>query len=178
MIVDERMLADEYYRDALQALTGVAPPPNFTMRPLSDAEEYTQQEWAVNNVRPRWACGISLLEAARAFVDDARGNGNILKERASDPAPFELIARGDRLTVQSKPPTKRQLWRRVTRLAGELIVGNGLQSNYLLPTANLFNSDDPAENIRGLIKHARYLGDCARLIAKLEAALAAYEAAP
>lgn len=79
---------------------------------------------------------------------------------------------------ERKPPTKRQLWRRVTRLAGELIVGNGLQSNYLLPKANLFNSDEPSENIRGLIKHARYLGDCARRIAKLEAALKAWEAAP
>lgn len=80
--------------------------------------------------------------------------------------------------LETKPPTKRQLWRRVARLAGELIVGSGLKTDYLLPEARMFNSDDPAENIRDLISRSRYLGDCARLTDKLEAALKAWEAAP
>jgi hypothetical protein len=44
-------------------------------------------------VKPDWACGISLLEAAEAFVVDAASNYNILCPNAEYPAPFETKAR-------------------------------------------------------------------------------------
>jgi hypothetical protein len=88
-MTDLAQLADMCFRDALRVFTGVAPPGHFKLM-ASDSEHDAQQEWAVDHVRPTWACGISLLEVARAFVKDARENGTILKPDADYPEAFEI----------------------------------------------------------------------------------------
>lgn len=84
---------DQYFRQALGHLSGFTVPEHFKFEPASDAEADEQQEWAVDHVQPKWACGISLLEAARVFVDDAKANGNILGSNAAYAADFEVEAR-------------------------------------------------------------------------------------
>lgn len=94
-------LRDQYFRDALLSLTGIEPPKWFVCNPShwgpsEDMNAESMQDWASLNVKPNWACGISLLEAAKAFVDDAECNCNIMNtDHASHPATFEPDQSGE-----------------------------------------------------------------------------------
>ena len=68
-------------REMLEALTGEAPPDYITTQySSSELTEYEQdklQWWCVDYVRPVWATGIGLLEAADKMIEEAVSNGNI-----------------------------------------------------------------------------------------------------
>lgn len=75
------------------------------------------------------------------------------------------------------PPTKAQLWRRVSRLAGELVMIDGA----LDPMWALKSGISALGAIQDLIHRFRMAGPSkreGRILIKLEAALAEYEAAP
>ena len=84
---EERAWLDRYFRKALATIVGVAPPAHFKYADSAHSDE--QQSWCIQNARPFWACGISILEAADAFVHDAVYNGNIMHPNASYPAFWE-----------------------------------------------------------------------------------------
>lgn len=68
------------FRDILQAVTGVKPPKfvrGYSTRGYTDAEKDELQSWASDNVKPSWATGIGLIEAAENMVEEAEINGNI-----------------------------------------------------------------------------------------------------
>ena len=71
-----RALRNIYFRDALQHLTDKPCPHHFQFRRRSQITEIHQ--WCALNVRPHWACGISLMEAAERYVVDAEDNANII----------------------------------------------------------------------------------------------------
>jgi len=81
------VLRNRYFRSALEGLTGVAPPEHFRWRDNDQTTE--QQDWCITRVRPHWACGISLLDAAEAFVTEAESNCNIIYENAQRPADWD-----------------------------------------------------------------------------------------
>jgi len=58
--------------------------------PSQDLNIESMQDWSAFNAKPAWACGISILEAAKRFVDDAESNCNIMNmDHARHPAAFE-----------------------------------------------------------------------------------------
>lgn len=68
-------------RDVLRAFTGKEPPAfvgeHYDVSQLSDAEKDVLHAWCAQNVRPDWATGIGLMEAAELMVQEAVNNGNI-----------------------------------------------------------------------------------------------------
>lgn len=102
---------------------------------------------------------------------------------AGSRAPMRAICQecGGRGTnqVEGKPPTKAHLWRRVARLAGELMFA----SQHSMPFSS--GHCKPPGAIRQLIRNVRSLDEVdgidrkhhEKIIAKLEAALGAWEAA-
>lgn len=77
-------------REVLNAMTG-KPVPRFVkgydLKSLTDDERDKLQSWAVNAVRPRWATGIGILEAAEQQVREAVSNGNIPPDPNAKPKP-------------------------------------------------------------------------------------------
>lgn len=70
-------------REVLKSLTGKEPPEfvkGYNFKNLTDHQIILLQNWCVDNVEPRWACGISLMDAAEIFVAEAVGNANIAEE--------------------------------------------------------------------------------------------------
>ena len=69
-----------YFKEALESLTGKKLPmvvPRFKASRMSDENQYKLQEWCVDNARPPWATGLSMIEAAELIVQGAIENGNI-----------------------------------------------------------------------------------------------------
>jgi len=74
--------------EALQAITGQNPPEftigKFSVRELTDEEDWELQAWCINNARPHWATGSGIVEAAETLVTEAVGNCNILNKEELD----------------------------------------------------------------------------------------------
>lgn len=82
MTSDKLSEKDVRFQEVLHALTGVEPPKDFLYEYNCDVHAYYQQSWAATYVKPEWACGISLLDAAKMFVDEAIGNSNLREDGA------------------------------------------------------------------------------------------------
>ena len=70
-----------YFREALRAVVGLYPPlvvPPVGAKDMGD-EVIVLQDWCSDNARPRWATGLSMIEAAELIVDQAIENANIKK---------------------------------------------------------------------------------------------------
>lgn len=204
--------ADAYFRDALHRLSGTEPPEHFKFRPTDEALAREQHEWCAITIRPSWACGISLLEAAEKFVEDAWKNGNIdhnpphaspassqsriskttRRKKWTSPSGlvYRRLAKGivfeatdfcthfyrveqngrlktspnlaswllggplearEAIAALWPTPTKDQLWQRVARLAGEVLLIDGPNIG-----AFSFGSDyeSGADSVRALIRNA------------------------
>ena len=65
----------------LYALTGVMPPAFvngiYASNELSEDQQMELHDWCTTHVKPHWATGIGLLEAADQMVEEAVSNGNI-----------------------------------------------------------------------------------------------------
>jgi hypothetical protein len=76
LIIEER---PNYFREALKVVVGKYPPmlvPPFGAHDMGD-EVMELQDWCSENARPRWATGLSMIEAAELIVDQAVENANI-----------------------------------------------------------------------------------------------------
>lgn len=79
-------------RDVLRAFTGREPPAfvreHYDLSQFSDIERDLLHSWCVQHVKPDWATGIGLLEAAELMVHEAVSNGNIPPK---PPGPPEIV---------------------------------------------------------------------------------------
>ena len=78
LLVQER---PNYFREALKAIIGKYPPmhvPPVGSMEMGDAV-VELQDWCSDNAQPKWATGLSMIEAAELIVDQAIENANILK---------------------------------------------------------------------------------------------------
>lgn len=69
-----------YFQEALELLVGKPCPiqvPRFGTEGLSDKDVSSLQDWCSSNARPRWATGLSMMEAAELIVEGALENANI-----------------------------------------------------------------------------------------------------
>lgn len=74
---------DDPIREVLLALTGKSPPSfvkGYNFKNLTSEQWDTLHQWCVRHVKPHWATGIGLLEAAEAMVEEAVDNANIQRE--------------------------------------------------------------------------------------------------
>jgi hypothetical protein len=79
-------------REALKGLVRKEPPDfvkGYDLKQLTDQQMLALQDWCSLNVRPQWATGLSVIEAAELMVAGAVENGNILsaEEAAKNPPP-------------------------------------------------------------------------------------------
>lgn len=78
---EKRVEPPTYFRDALTAIIGKPPPmpvPPYRAMDMGDAV-MELQDWCCCNANPRWATGLSMIDAAELIVQQALDNANIKK---------------------------------------------------------------------------------------------------
>jgi hypothetical protein len=94
-------------REVLKALVGKSPPDfvkGHDLKGLTDQQMLALQDWCSLNSRPKWATGLSIIEAAELIVAGAVENGNI--SSAKEVAKSSSLTPPDLKRCQAEVPTK------------------------------------------------------------------------
>lgn len=121
------------------------------------------------------------VEGKSVYINDTRVSGSKPWGGGKTLAEFNPSLADVRAALRDKSPTKAQFWRRVAKLAGELAFSDGARA---IPY-KVMSNDNAVGAIRSLIEDVRSLDSIdslnkkhhERIIAKLEAALKAWEVA-
>lgn len=75
------------FKEVLTVLTGEEPPFELTdVMSSSEIDDDTHdllQDWCATNSKPKWATGLSMIEAADVIVEGAIENGNLYLYRGN-----------------------------------------------------------------------------------------------